>query len=140
MAHYQLITQLRRHEGFRGKPYRDLGGNLSIGYGRNLDDLGISRDEALLLLENDVERATREVRAAFPWSLTIEPQRFEALVNMNFNLGLTRLRTFKKFLAALEAGDYETAAREMLDSRWARQVGARATELSGMIASGRYPD
>lgn len=134
-----LLALLRKHEGFRAKPYRDTTGHLSIGFGRNLDDVGISYEEATQLLQNDISRTSRALRYALPWVTKLDAVRAAALIDMAF-MGVGTLLTFKKFLAALEAGDYETAAKEMLDSLWARQVGARARELADMIRTGRYGD
>ena len=128
-----LRDQLIQHEGIRLSPYRDTVGKLTIGVGRNLDDMGITRDEALFLLDNDILRAQSAVIHALPWSTTLDRPRFEVLVNMAFNLGINGLLGFAKFLAALQAGDYPTAAQEMLDSRWATQVGQRALELATIV-------
>jgi len=132
-----LIALLRRHEGFRPKPYRDTTGHLSIGFGRNLDDVGITYEEATQLLQNDISRTSRSLRHALPWVTKLDAVRAAALIDMAF-MGVATLLTFKKFLAALETGDYDTAADEMLDSRWAAQVKGRAVELALMIRTGRY--
>lgn len=57
---------------------------------------------------------------------------------MHFNIGLARLKGFAKALAAIERGDYKTAAAEMLDSKWARQVGKRASELAKQMETGQW--
>ena len=132
----RLKGMLIRHEGLRLKPYRDSVGKLTIGVGRNLDDIGISEDEAFYLLENDIRRAEETAaECAALYGVVFESLPEDArlvLVNMAFNLGY-RIGGFKKMFAALKAGDYEEAAREMLDSRWARQVGERARELSEIM-------
>lgn len=131
---------LIRHEGLRLKPYRDTKGKLTIGVGRNLDDVGITREEALLLLNNDLARVRREVERAFPWFSSLNPVRKNVVLNMVFNLGLPRFRGFTKTIAAIEAKDWENAAREMLESRWAQQVGRRAHELAAMMKRGKYEE
>lgn len=135
----RLRDQLKVHEGFRSKPYEDTVGVLTIGYGRNLT-LGISESEAEVLLSNDIKRAyasaVRLVGQDKFGSLCDERQ--EVLVNMAFNLGETRLRKFRHFLAALTVEDYECAASEMLRSRWAQQVGKRAAELADVMRKGMY--
>lgn len=136
MGHLHEI--LIRHEGLRLKPYRDTKGKLTIGVGRNLDDVGITRDEALLLLNNDLVRVRREVERAFPWFSRLNPVRKNVVLNMVFNLGLPRFRGFTKTITAIEAKDWERAAREMLESRWAKQVGRRAQELAAMMKEGKY--
>lgn len=128
-----LRDQLLRHEGLRLKPYRDTVGRLTVGVGRNLDDVGISHEEAMLLLEHDITRARDGCEAAFPWFVGLSPERQAVLVNMAFNLGLGGLIRFRKMLACLETGNYEGAAVEMLDSAWAVQVGKRATELAAQM-------
>lgn len=137
MSAGDLRALLRRHEGFRGKAYRDTTGKLTIGYGRNVQDVGITREEAGMLLENDIARISRELRHALPWVTKLDDVRAVALLDMAF-MGVGSLLTFKRFLAALEAGDYDTAADEMLDSLWAAQVKGRALELAAMIRTGRY--
>ncbi len=135
----RLQEMLIRHEGLRLKPYRDTVGKLTIGVGRNLDDMGITREEALMLLDHDIVWVRREVARAFPWFADLNPVRKNVVLNMVFNIGLPRFRQFKKTIAAIRAKNWERAAREMLDSRWARQVGRRARELAAMMKSGKYP-
>ena len=77
-----------------------------------------------------------EASKVFKWFPSLTDDRQRAIINMVFNLGLTKLLHFKKFLAAMEAGDYETAGKEMLDSKWARQVGNRSDRLEQMIVNG----
>lgn len=129
-----LKADLVRDEGLRLKPYRDTVGKLTIGVGRNLDDVGISDAEAGHLLGNDISGVLADLDRALPWWRGLSEARQRALANMCFNLGLTRLQGFKKMLAALEAGDWPAAAREALDSKWARQVGARATRIAEAFA------
>lgn len=132
-----LEEQLVRDEGLRLKAYTDTVGKTTIGVGRNLSDVGISRDEAMQLLQNDIDRASAWVRTSLPWSLQLDEVRQAALINMSFNLG-SRLEGFAQFLAKLKAGDYEGAANEMLDSLWAKQVGDRAARLAQQIRSGEW--
>jgi len=136
-----LKQELRRDEGLPGgkpalKPYVDTVGKMTIGYGRNLTDVGITTLEAEDMLEHDAVSALGELGFAFPWFAALDAVRQRALVNMCVNLGLPRLRGFHKMLAALQRGDYDTAAVELLDSRYARQVGARAVRLAQMIRKG----
>ena len=141
MTSDDLINQLKRHEGFRSKPYRCTAGKLTIGIGRNLDDKGISEDEAMYMLLVDIQDATNDLIRAKPdvWEkLKSDSVRQCVLINMCFNLGISRLLQFKKMWAAIEAGSYAEAADEMLDSRWATQVGERALELSDMMRTGIY--
>ena len=128
----KLKAELTRDEGYRKLPYKDTVGKLTIGVGRNLDDVGLSAPEIDILLTNDIKRVVGELSAAFEWFGGLSDARQRVLANMCFNLGIARLRGFKKMLAAMQAGDVETAAKEMLDSTWAKQVGARATRLADM--------
>lgn len=134
----RLYAQLDVDEGRRKKPYRDTEGILSIGVGRNLEERGLRDDEIDLLLANDVREAIAEARKLFPNFDELDDVRQEVLANMAFNLGLTRLAGFKRFRAAVRAGNWALAAREMLDSKWAAQVGARAQRLATAMQFGRF--
>ncbi len=131
-----LKDQLMRYEGLRLKPYRDLSGKLTIGFGRNLDDTGITEDEALKLLENDISRATAGLKRNLPYFDSLDEVRRNVLINMAFNLGIRGLLGFSRMLCALRAGDYKAAAEEMLRSKWAVQTGSRAGELSNLMRNG----
>lgn len=135
----RLRQQLQRHEGFRSKPYRCSADKLTIGYGRNLEDKGVSESEASEMLSNDIEDALLDARKLAGFHRLNGPRQ-SALVNMVFNMGLGRVQGFRKMLAALAAEDYGRAADEMLDSRWAAQVGNRAIELSEQMESGKWRD
>ena len=135
MDTYQLI---KRHEGLRLKPYADTEGHLTIGYGRALNIVGISDDEAEMMLRHDVANAVGKL-SRLDWFRSLDEVRAAALVDMAFNLGWLKLLGFTHFLDAVKRKDFETAAREMIDSRWAGQVGTRATELAGMIREGAWP-
>jgi len=100
--------------------------------------LGLSHDEIEYRLQNDVKRCIEELDSNFPLYRNLCEARRDAMINLCFNLGLPRLKKFVKALAAMEAGNYQEAAVEFLDSRWAKQVGARALEVTHMIRSGEY--
>lgn len=131
-----LRDQLLLHEGLRLKPYRDTLGHWTIGAGRNLDAKGISRIEALIMLDNDIYEAKRDLFEALPWAEQLDEVRQRVLIDMTFNLGIGGLLKFKRMLAAVEAGDYATASLEMLNSRWAAQTGTRATRLARWMRTG----
>jgi lysozyme len=131
-----LRAQLVQDEGLRLKVYRCPAGKLTIGVGRNLEDRGISKDEALYLLENDIEQAEKDARTLFPSFDGLSDARKSVLCNMALNLGLNRLAGFKKLRAAVAAGDYDSAAAEMLSSAWSLQVGRRATRLAKQMKEG----
>ena len=130
-----LIDSVKEGEGLRLKPYRCTAGKLSIGYGRNLDDVGITKDEAELLLKNDLEKAEKEAEK-FPVYSKLNQARKDVLIEMVFNMGYSRLSGFKKMFEALEKGDYDEAANQMLDSAWHKQVGKRAERLAYFMRIG----
>lgn len=134
----KLLEMLIRHEGMKLKPYTCSAGKLTIGVGRNLEDMGISKDEALTLLENDVARLCLELWP-FDWYNKLSQVRQEVILSMAFNVGVTRLLKFKKMIGCLKTEDFEGAASEMLASQWAAQVGKRASELAEMMRSDAYP-
>lgn len=136
----KLIEQLRRHEGVRSHVYLCPAGYETIGVGRNIasSGLGLSDDEIDYLLKNDIERCRLELNT-FSWFEDLDSVRQDALVNLCFNLGITRLLGFRNALARMAEGRYQEAADEFLDSRWAQQVGNRADEVTDMIRTGRYP-
>ena len=138
----KLIEQLKRHEGIRTHAYQCTANMTTVGVGRNIDEdggLGLSVDEIEFLLENDIRRCKQEL-ITLPWFPEIDSVRQDALINMCFNLGMTRLLGFKNALTAMSVGDYDLAADEFMDSRWAKQVGSRADEVCEMIRSGNYPE
>lgn len=138
----KLKKQLIRHEGLRLYPYQCPAGHTTIGVGRNLDSRGISRSEAMVLLDNDIARARLDVDILLArnhvYRDRLNPARLDALANMAFNLGQTGLGGFRKLFAALAEGDYSLAMDEVLQSRYAEQVGFRAVEIGLQIESGEY--
>ena len=136
----KLIEQLKLHEGVRSHPYDCPAGYLTIGVGRNISEtgLGLSDDEIDYLLRNDIERCYQELDR-FAWFMDLDTVRQEALVNMCFNLGFTRLAKFTKMMGAMAEGKFSLAAAEALDSKWARQVGQRAKDIAHMLEFGEYP-
>jgi lysozyme len=132
----RLISDLERDEGIRLHPYRDTKGILTIGIGRNLDDVGISKGEAYTMLHNDLERVIVDLDQYIPWWKKLNDTRQRVLANMCFNMGITRLLGFHQMLAATALEQYEKAAEEMRISLWARQVGPRATRLAEQMRVG----
>lgn len=133
-----LAARLLVEEDCRLKPYRDTKKKLTIGIGRNLTDRGISRDEAEYLLANDINLVIHELDVSFPWWTHLNEARQLVLADMCFNLGGTKLKTFKRTLAAIQRGDYAAAAAEMRASLWARQVGDRAERLAVLMETGTF--
>ena len=139
---------LVRHEGKRNKPYHCPSGKLTIGIGRNIEERGISDAEAFFMLDNDINRVVNELHQ-FPFfaSLWLEKQqvtssrvRCAAMIDMCFNLGITKFKRFRRMLAAMERKDYGAAADHAKDSRWFRQVGRRGHAVVYMIRTGDIYD
>lgn len=137
MIREALLTQLLADEGIRLKPYRDTVGKLTIGVGRNLDDVGLSQEEAMYLLANDVRRTYGELLDALPWVANLDHARQNVLTNMAFNLGIKGLIGFKHALSCVQRSAWNEAADAMLQSKWARQVGARAVRLATVMRTGK---
>ena|ERR1700749_4678367 len=130
-----LRAQLIVDEGSRLKPYTDTVGKLSIGVGRNLTDVGISNDERDLMLDNDIARTIAWLDANLPWWKNLDDVRQGVIANMAFNLR-GRLLGFVSALAAMQVQNWQAAHDQMLDSVWARQVGARAQRLATQMLTG----
>ena len=136
----RLSDMLIKHEALRLKPYECTAGKLTIGVGRNLDDMGLTEDECLYLLDNDIDRCDRELRHNFKWYLELCRVRQEAMINLCFNMGIARLLSFEKALTAMSKGDFNKGADEFLDSKWADQVGpTRSSDIECMVRTGKYP-
>ena len=154
-----LVKKLITHEGLRLQVYQDTLGIDTIGIGRNLEDRGITKEEldwmdipnmaivhtegiteadAMYLAENDVQIVEEELLRAHPCVDRLDAVRQLICIDMAFNMGVPRLCKFKKMWAAIEAEDYPTAAKEMLDSRWATQVKGRATKLANAMHNGEF--
>jgi len=130
-----LIDWIKHHEGYRQFVYDDTVGVKTVAYGRNLETVGISREEAEYLLNNDVKRCVEQL-SRYEWYIKQPIGVKDALVNMCFNLGINRLLGFKRMIAALNNMDYAKAAVEALDSRWATQVPNRAKDIALQIRHG----
>ena len=132
---YRHLT--KEFEGLRYKPYKCTAGKLTIGYGRNLEDNGISLDEAEYMFNNDFNAAYESVLRLLKANAVdinnLSDCRLFVLTDMMFNLGYLRLSKFKKLLQALKNQDYVAASNEMKDSNWYKQVGNRAKKLCDMM-------
>ena len=133
-----LEDQLIDHEGLELKPYRCTAEKLTIGVGRNIEDRGITEDEARYLLKNDIKIVEDELLEKKPVVAGLDAVRQRVLVDMGFNLGIPTLLKFQNMWAAIEEEDFETAADEAMDSRWAKQVGRRAERLCQAMATGEW--
>ena len=138
----RLINMLKRHEGVRDKVYMCSAGYETIGVGRNISEsgLGLSNDEIEYLLKNDIERCRNELLGEYDWFKDLDSVRQDAMIDLSFNIGQTKLRTFVKALGYMATGNYEEAGQEFYRSRWAEQVGDRSLEVCQMISSGNYQE
>jgi lysozyme len=134
------VNILKEHEGLRLKPYKCTAGKLTIGYGRNLEDRGITEPEAFFLLTSDIHDISRELEIRIPFFNNLNDTRKAVLVDMAYNLGINGLLQFKNMLIAISHNDYVTASVAMLQSKWADQVGKRSVELSKLLVSGKVND
>lgn len=135
----RVRRRIRQHEGYRQFPYKDTVDVLTIGIGRNLEAKGLNHDEVELMFNNDFRDAEQAAASLDCWTRCNEVRR-GVLVEMVFQMGLGGVLTFEKFLAAAEDEDWEEAADEMLDSRWARQTPRRARTLADTMRNGHHPE
>ena len=143
MDRNQLVRELIFDEGMVLEIYKDHLGYETFGVGHLItdkdDECGqpvgtpVSEQRVLTCLEKDIDTICAELDRALPWWRELDDNRQRVMANMGFNLGLTRLLKFKKFLSAMERGDFNTAAVEMMDSLWATQVGPRAHRLRNLV-------
>jgi lysozyme len=134
-SHERLQQQLIEHEGLRLSAYFDTVGKCTIGVGRNLDDKGLSKAEALYLLENDIQECIADL-VTFPWFERLDAVRQRVVIDMRFNLGPKKFRRFRDTLRAISEERYGDAADAMLASKWADQVKRRAVRLAAMMRTG----
>ena len=134
----KLIEQLKIHEGVKLKPYKCTAGKLTIGVGKNIEDNGITLEEAEYLLQNDIAEARSQLLHAFPWVGELNDARISAMINFTFNVGIGTVKKFENTLSYMQSGEWDKAADEMMDSRWARQVGNRAIEVTEQIRTGKW--
>jgi lysozyme len=138
----RLTTSLRQHEGFRATAYTCPTGKAHHRHRplhrHQCGGRGITQDEAEYLLRQDINRFTAMTRGLIVTFDSLDEVRQETLVELCFNMGPTNLGKFTKMLAAIDVKDWDTAAAELLDSRYAAQVGQRAITLADQLRSGSY--
>ncbi len=135
----RVVNAITRSEGFRNSVYKDSEGYWTIGHGILVDPRrggGITKEESVHIVRRRLERLQVSINQNLHWTRKLSDKRREALLRMAYNLGFKGLRTFKKMLFALEEGEYDQAADEALDSKWAKQVGTRATRIANLIRHG----
>ena len=133
----ELERMLIRHEGKRSLPYECSAGKITVGVGRNLEDNPLTEEEIMYLLRNDIARCEKELNR-YSWFRMMDKPRQDACLDLLFNIGLTRFLQFRRMIKAFENRDYDLASKELLDSKYALQVGARANELSEIIRTNKY--
>ena len=135
----KLIEMIKVHEGVSHHVYKCPAGYETIGVGRNISvaGLGLSDEEIDYLLTNDIMRCYKEL-GTFQWFVGLDENRQFAIVDMCFNLGLTRLLKFKNMISALQQEDWEEASAQALDSAWATQVGNRAQKIATILRTGEF--
>lgn len=143
MSDEQLIKKIYDHEGNERYVYKDSLGNETIGIGRNIaarSGRGLSMDESLYLLKNDIIMCKKSLKN-YDWYKCLDLVRKEVLIELLFNLGLTRFFSFKKMIGALQLKDYVKAANELIDSRWSMQVGInRSEDMYSRLLNGKYKE
>ncbi len=123
------------HEGLKLKPYRDKKGILTIGVGRNLEDDGISKNEALYMLNNDIKTATSDLKSIFD-DFELYPKKVQlVLTDMMFNLGKPRFSGFVNMIAAVKERNWKNMIKEMKDSNWCRELTERCEHDVSLIES-----
>ena len=147
----EIVNRLLLEEGMILKPYKCPAGFLTIGVGRNLETnpltpkelqrvgdvtKGITPDEAIFLLKNDIMRCQDELTKNISWFYQLDDERQYALLDMCFNMGIKKLLGFKKMLNAMFIGDWRGAAKECLNSKYALDVGKRAVRIARLIETG----
>ena len=139
----QLRDTLKIDEGVKYEIYNDHLGYPTFGIGHLVvesdEEHGkpvgtpVTEDRVNSVFEKDVAIMIDEAKKIFPNLDELPEETQQVIVNMTFNMGRPRLSQFKKFIAGVNAGDWNKAAVEMMDSRWAKQVGARAERLRDRI-------
>ena len=130
---------IKLNEGLRLFPYKCSAGKTTIGYGRNLEDIGISKEEADFMFKNDIEDAQAYLYEIFTESIFkhhLSENRQMVLTDMMFNLGKTRFSKFKKMIHAVKDNDFNEAAVQIEDSNYFRQVPNRAKENVSLMKEG----
>ena len=135
----QIIKDLIHHEGKENKVYLDSMGIETCGVGRNLRDVGLSEDEIMYLLDNDIDRVENQLDTYFSWWRDKKPSVRRMMISFVFNVGVGTARKFPKMMKAIESDNYEEAVKELLynskgeKSKYYKQVGRRAKEMADWL-------
>lgn len=133
------VRLVQLHEDLRLRLYRCTAGYLTVGWGHNIEDRGISRAIADAILVEDLAVAERDLDKVAPWWRGLDPVRAAALLDLCFNLGRERFAQFAPTLDVIRLGDYAAAAKRLERTPWFKQTKTRAVRIVAMIATGRIP-
>lgn len=131
----KLRTLLIKHESYRELPYQDTRGFLTIGIGRNLTGRGVLPTEIDMMFDHDVDHFFNFLSEKFNWFNKLNDSRQCALVDMCF-MGTKTFLEFTAMITALEEGDFERAAQEIVDSKYETEVHQRAHDIAEIIRTG----
>lgn len=134
---HKLKNLIMKHEGYREFVYTDTTGHLTIGFGHNLEARGLSVPLSSAVLDDDINYWVMKLTQSIGFFDTLNPARKSVLIDMCHNLGVNGLLEFRDMLDSLLKKDYEQAAKDMLASKWAQQVGHRALENAEIMKTGK---
>jgi lysozyme len=132
----KLKDLILKHENYKQFAYTDTTGHVTIGIGRNLTENGISLNEALYMLDDDIQYFSSKLSHVYPAFDTLCEPRQIVLIDMCFNLGINGLLEFKDMLAALSDCNYSAAADAMKASKWYEQTGQRGEQDEQIMRTG----
>jgi len=134
-----IKKQLMRDEGVVKHVYLDHLGYQTIGAGFLVDKRkggGVPDPVIDFWLDYEIEQRRNALKTMLPFFNALGPARQDALINMAYQLGVNGLLGFNRTLHYLQRGDYELAAKEALDSIWAKQTPERAKRIAEQIKTG----
>jgi lysozyme len=134
----QALKQWQADEGYKQHPYKDTKGILSIGYGRNLEAVGVTRLEADYMARNDLYGARLLLDAVYPWWRDCNDARCGVLMMMMANMGAETFAEFKTFLGFMKAGEWQKAVDDLRGTSVFAELGARYERYCQIIISGQW--
>jgi lysozyme len=136
---HKLVESIKRHEGYRDRVYLDSEGKLTCGYGHHLwvgSKVPLECSDAFF--RQDIADAVSSYQTILPHLRHhLNTARARVIVEMVFNMGIQKVLQFRKMWEAIAVDDFGEASAQMVDSKWAEQVGARATELAEIMRHGK---
>lgn len=137
-AFQRLKEILKIEEGFRQFPYEDTQKKLTIGYGFNLTDVGLSREESDYILNLRMAKVEDQLCREYQPYLQLDLVRQCVLIDMAYNLGMAGLLQFHDLITALNVKNYAAAAQAMRNSLWYKEVGHRGEYLASLMENGKW--